>query len=74
MGLGKTLQAVAASILKKNIFGFSKVLVVTLASLIGRLLEMATGQKIETTGDQEKKIQIDKDSGEVTMKFKLPGF
>jgi|GEM_PF-6190296 len=74
MGLGKTLQAVAASILKKNIFGFSKVLVVTLASLIGGLLEMATGQKIETTGDQEKKIQIDKDSGEVTMKFKLPGF
>ena len=41
---------------------------------IGGLLEMATGQKIESTAEQEKKIQIDKDSGEVTMKFKLPGF
>ncbi len=33
MGLGKTLQAIAAAILKKEIFGFSKILVVTLASL-----------------------------------------
>jgi hypothetical protein len=33
MGLGKTLQAVAAAILKKEVFGFSRVLVVTLASL-----------------------------------------
>jgi superfamily II DNA or RNA helicase len=33
MGLGKTLQAVALAILKKEIFGFSKVLIVTLASL-----------------------------------------
>ncbi len=33
MGLGKTLQAIALSILKKEIFGFEKVLVITLASL-----------------------------------------
>jgi len=33
MGLGKTLQAITASILKKEIFGFRKVLVITVASL-----------------------------------------
>jgi hypothetical protein len=33
MGLGKTLQAIALAILKREIFGFQKVLVVTLASL-----------------------------------------
>ena len=33
MGLGKTLQAISLGILKKKIFGFSKILVVTLASL-----------------------------------------
>ncbi len=33
MGLGKTLQAIALGILKKEIFGFKRVLVVTLASL-----------------------------------------
>jgi ERCC4-related helicase len=33
MGLGKTLQAIAVAILKAELFGFQKVLVVTLASL-----------------------------------------
>jgi len=33
MGLGKTLQAITLATLKKEIFGFKKVLVVTLASL-----------------------------------------
>jgi superfamily II DNA or RNA helicase len=33
MGLGKTLQAIALSLLKKEIFDFEKVLVITLASL-----------------------------------------
>lgn len=33
MGLGKTLQAIALSVLKKQLFGFTKVLVVTLSSL-----------------------------------------
>ncbi len=33
MGLGKTLQAIALAILKRQVFGFQKVLVVTLASL-----------------------------------------
>ncbi|MCP4115582.1 MAG: DEAD/DEAH box helicase family protein [Desulfobacteraceae bacterium] len=41
---------------------------------IGGLMEMATGRKIERSTDQEKMIQIDKETGEVTMKFKLPGF
>ncbi len=33
MGLGKTLQAIGLSVLKKEIFGFRKVLVVTMSSL-----------------------------------------
>jgi hypothetical protein len=41
---------------------------------IAGLMEMATGQKIEKTQAQEKMIQIDRQTGEVTMKFKLPGF
>jgi hypothetical protein len=44
-------------------------------SFISGLLEMATGQKINTAGDQaEKMVTLDKDTGEVTLKFKLPGF
>jgi superfamily II DNA or RNA helicase/predicted nucleic acid-binding Zn finger protein len=38
------------------------------------LMEMATGQKIIATADDARMIQIDKETGEVTMKFKLPGF
>ncbi len=38
------------------------------------LMEMATGQKIIATADDARMIQIDRDSGEVTMKFRLPGF
>lgn len=33
MGLGKTVQAIGLSLMKKEIFGFEKVLVITLASL-----------------------------------------
>jgi superfamily II DNA or RNA helicase len=33
MGLGKTMQAIALAVLKKEVFGFSRVLVVTLSSL-----------------------------------------
>jgi len=43
-------------------------------AFIGGLLEMATGQKIETSGESDKMVRIDKETGEVTMKFKLPGF
>lgn len=35
---------------------------------------MATGQKIETSGTPDKMVRIDRETGEVTMKFKLPGF
>jgi superfamily II DNA or RNA helicase len=44
-------------------------------SFISGLLEMATGQKIEAAGgDGEKIVTLDKETGEVTLKFKLPGF
>ena len=33
MGLGKTLQAISLAVMKKEVFGFNRVLVVTLASL-----------------------------------------
>jgi superfamily II DNA helicase RecQ len=38
------------------------------------LLEMATGRGIETTGAEQKMVSIDKETGEVTLKFRLPGF
>ena len=41
---------------------------------ISGLLEMATGQKLSPLADGHKMIQVDKQTGEVTMKFKLPGF
>jgi superfamily II DNA or RNA helicase len=41
---------------------------------IAGLMEMATGQKMEKARGQEKMIEIDNQTGEVTMKFKLPGF
>ncbi len=44
-------------------------------SFISGLLEMATGQKIEAAdGGDEKLVSLDKKTGEVTLKFKLPGF
>jgi hypothetical protein len=41
---------------------------------LGGLLEMATGQKMTKSLDQEKILTIDRKTGEVTMKFKLPGW
>ena len=44
-------------------------------SFISGLLEMATGQKFEAAGGEgEKMVKLDKETGEVTLKFKLPGF
>jgi hypothetical protein len=116
MGLGKTLQAIALGILKKEIFSFEKVLVVTLASLkeqwrreierfssekatvatesaygmqyhlshrapligsrcsIRGAFRKGTGQKVAATADDGRMVQLDNKTGEVTLKFKLPGF
>lgn len=38
------------------------------------LLEMATGTGITITAAEQKMVSIDKETGEVTLKFKLPGF
>ena len=43
-------------------------------AFISGLMEMATGQKMDNAQGQEKMISIDRQTGEVTMKFKLPGF
>ncbi len=44
-------------------------------SFISGLMEMATGQKIEAVGGESAKlVTLDKETGEVTLKFKLPGF
>ena len=43
-------------------------------AFIGGLLEVATGKKISSTGDDGRMVKIDKTTGEVTLKFKLPGF
>jgi SNF2 family DNA or RNA helicase len=41
---------------------------------IGGLLEMATGQKLEPLASDGRMLHVDPASGEVTLKFKLPGF
>lgn len=41
---------------------------------ISGLLEMATGQKLSTAKDSDKMVTLDKETGEVTLKFTLPGF
>ena len=38
------------------------------------LLEMATGQKLNKTEEDKPMLKVDKETGEVTMKFRLPGF
>ncbi len=43
-------------------------------AFIGGLLEMATGQSVGVSSKDEKIVSIDRESGEVTLKFKLPGF
>ncbi|MBW1993714.1 MAG: DEAD/DEAH box helicase family protein [Deltaproteobacteria bacterium] len=43
-------------------------------AFIGGLLEMATGRKLKPTAGEDKLLHIDKTTGEVTMKFRLPGF
>lgn len=68
MGLGKTLQAIALAVLKKEIFGFSKVLVVTLASLKQqwqREIERFTHERaclIAGSMQQRKKLYADTDT------------
>jgi hypothetical protein len=41
---------------------------------IGGLLEMATGRKLEASAPDGRMLHVDPASGEVTLKFKLPGF
>lgn len=38
------------------------------------LLEMATGQKLHKSEEDKPMLRVDSQTGEVTMKFKLPGF
>lgn len=41
---------------------------------ISGLLEMALGQKLTTAEGSEKLVTLDRETGEVTLKFTLPGF
>jgi hypothetical protein len=43
-------------------------------AFIGGLLEMATGRKLEASSPDGRLLHVDPASGEVTLKFKLPGF
>ena len=43
-------------------------------SFISGLLEMATGQKLAAAEGSAKMVTLDKKTGEVTLKFTLPGF
>ena len=41
---------------------------------ISGLLQMATGKKLSAAKNSDKMITLDKETGEVTLKFTLPGF
>lgn len=75
MGLGKTLQAIGLGVLKKQVFGFSSVLVVTPSSLKKqwkREIERATAENgciIEGSADMRKQ-QYDTD----TSLFKITNY
>jgi len=43
-------------------------------AFIGGLLEMATGKKLSTADATGKMVSLNRETGEVTLKFKLPGF
>ena len=43
-------------------------------AFIGGLLEMATGRKLDASTPDGRLLHVDPASGEVTLKFKLPGF
>lgn len=43
-------------------------------SFISGLLEMAIGKKLGVAKGSEKMVTLDKETGEVTLKFTLPGF
>jgi hypothetical protein len=43
-------------------------------AFIGGLLEMATGRKIEPSAEDGRMLHVERQSGEVNLKFKLPGF
>lgn len=62
MGLGKTLQAIALGILKKEVFGFNRVLIITMASLKEqwkREIERFTGeQAVVVAGSARMRQQI----------------
>ena len=67
MGLGKTLQAIVLGVLKKQVFGFSRILVVTLASLKDqwkREVERFTSERAEVIGGsfRERRRQYLEDS------------
>lgn len=43
-------------------------------AFIGSLLEMATGKKLEAADASGKMVSFNRETGEVTLTFKLPGF
>lgn len=43
-------------------------------AFIGSLLEMATGKKLEAADASGKMVSLNRETGEVLLKFKLPGF
>lgn len=43
-------------------------------AFLGGLLEMATGSTIQPSASSDKMVSVDQTTGEVTLKFKLPGF
>jgi len=61
-----------SAFLKDHIPTIEKIMPVTKAKR--GLMEMATGQKMTATAEDGRMVRLDKETGEVTLKFKLPGF
>lgn len=41
---------------------------------IGGFMDMATGREMTATAEYGRMVRLDKETGEVTLTFELPGF
>ncbi len=75
MGLGKTLQAIAAAILKKEVFGFGKILVITMASLKEQwkreIERFSTEKAVVVSGPAQERRRIYRDDDSL---FKITNY
>ncbi len=72
-GMDESSESVASGLAGQPVEKVEAVLNSGMAFISG-LMEMATGRKLAESEGQDRMIRLDPETGEVTMKFKLPGF